>query len=180
MDNIVIDRVTGDVVVKTMIKHIMRGLNDNTILKSVHRVLKDHRDPKMSSRPINGRLTSVATLGLCYDMFENMARPKWRLWREESGQAFKRALRERVESVRSGHEEQLQSRRQREQSVVSVEQVEPVEPVETKSSALQKALRSINIVGSVRIHEDPGKRPPSSIPHASSVRKPLANMLHRC
>jgi len=68
MDNIAIDASTGDVVVKTMIKHVMPDMHDSSVLKAVHRALKDYAGPKMSSRLINGRNTSVANLGLCYDM----------------------------------------------------------------------------------------------------------------
>lgn len=54
MDDIVIDATTGDVAVKAMIKHIMPDLNENGILKSVHRVLEGYDGPKLSTRLING------------------------------------------------------------------------------------------------------------------------------
>ncbi|CAM9748500.1 unnamed protein product, partial [Ectocarpus sp. 12 AP-2014] len=127
MNDIVIDATTGDVAVKAMIKHIMPDLNENGILKSVHRVLEGYDGPKLSTRLINGRLMSVATLGLCYDILEKMSGPKWRTWRLESAQTFKKALRERVEQ--------------------RAEQV-------TRASMLQNALRSINIHVSIRIDED--------------------------
>ncbi|CAN0543217.1 unnamed protein product, partial [Ectocarpus sp. 8 AP-2014] len=101
MNDIVIDATTGDVAVKTMIKHIMPDLNENGILKSVHRVLERTDGPKLSTRVINGRVMTVASLGLCYDILEKMRGPRWRAWRSGSGQTFKKALRERVESVRS-------------------------------------------------------------------------------
>ncbi|CAM9386872.1 unnamed protein product, partial [Laminaria digitata] len=141
MNNITIDAPSGDVVVKTMIKHIMPNLHDSGILKTVHRILKDYNGPKMSTRLINGRFMTVATLGLCYDILDRISGPSWCNWRASSGNEFIQALRESVEHKRSsGQIEQPQPQEQ-------------VEEVKTKASLLQKALRSINIVGSFRIDE---------------------------
>ncbi|CAN0531215.1 unnamed protein product, partial [Laminaria digitata] len=138
MNKITIDAPSGDVVVKTMIKHIMPNLHDSGILKTVHRILKDYNGPKMSTRLINGRFMTVATLGLCYDILDRMSGPSWRDWGANR-------LYVSVESVRSsGQIEQPQSQEQ-------------VEQVEMKAAVLQNALRSINIHGSVRIEEASGK-----------------------
>ena len=150
MDNIVIDASTGDVVVKTMIKQIMPGMHDSSVLKAVHRALKDYAGPKMSSRLINGRITSVANIGLCYDILDKMTGHKWDLWRQQSGQAFKQALRERVLRARSPV--QMHETPPPQQQVAT-----EVAQVETKASVLQKALRSVNINGSVRIDEPCGE-----------------------
>lgn len=92
MNKITIDAPSGDVVVKTMIKHIMPNLHDSGILKTVHRILKDYNGPKMSTRLINGRFMTVATLGLCYDILDRMSGPSWRDWGAKSGNAFKQAV----------------------------------------------------------------------------------------
>lgn len=99
MNDIVIYAATGDVAVKTMIKQIMPDLNENGILKSVHRVLEGTKDPKVSTRMINGRAMTVASLELCYDILEKMRGPRWRAWRSGSGHTVKNALRERVQNV---------------------------------------------------------------------------------
>ena len=150
MDNIVIDAPTGDVAVKSMIKTIMPDMHDSSVLKAVHRILKDYAGPKMSSRLIQGRNMSVASLGLCYDILDKMTGHKWTTWRQQSGQAFKQALCERVQQARSPVQMQEPPPLQQ-QAATAVAQVE------TKASVLQKALRSVNIDGSVRIHEDAGK-----------------------
>lgn len=142
MNDIVIDATTGDVAVKTMIKHIMPDLNENGILKSVHRVLEGTDGPQLSTRMINGRIMNVASLGLCYDILEKMRGTRWRAWRSGSGQTFKKALRERVESVRSRD----QTIRQHLQHIAFAEQM-------SRASVLQNALRSINIHASIRIDE---------------------------
>ncbi|CAN0423662.1 unnamed protein product [Pylaiella littoralis] len=146
MNNITIDASTGDIVVKSMTKCIMPNLHDSSILKSVRRILEDNDGPKMSTRLINGRQMSIATLGLCYDILEKMNGPNWRKWRQESEQAFNHALRERVEHVRSSAKRSNPSHGN-----------SRFARVETKAVVRQKALRSINIDGSVRIDEASGR-----------------------
>ncbi|CAB1106716.1 unnamed protein product [Ectocarpus sp. CCAP 1310/34] len=150
INNIVIDASSGDVAVKSMIKNIMPNLSEGGILKTVHRVLGDYNGPKMSTRLMNGRLACAATLELCYEILDKMSGPPWRKWREESGNAFKEALCERVESVRSSSQtEQFQ--------LQSPPQPQPPQKVGITTAVLQKALRSININGSVRIDDGCGK-----------------------
>lgn len=143
MNDIAIDATTGDVAVKTMIKHNMPDLNENGILESVHRVLEGDDGPKISTRLINGRIMSVATLRLWYDIIEETSGPKWRTWRLESGQSFKQALCERVERVRSSGQTDRPQR----------QQVECAER-KTRASVLQNALRSSSIHVFIRIDED--------------------------
>ncbi|CAM9896841.1 unnamed protein product [Ectocarpus sp. 6 AP-2014] len=148
IDNIVIDASSGDVAVKSMIKNIMPNLSESGVLKTVHRVLGDYNGPKMSTRLMNGRLACAATLELCYEILDKMTGPPWRKWREESGNAFKGALRERVESARSSSQsEQLQLQ----------PPPQPQQQVGIKTAVLQNALRSINMNGSVRIDDGLGK-----------------------
>lgn len=77
-----------------------------------------------------------------------MKGPEWESWRVESGPAFKQALRDRVENFRPSI--QVVQPQPMEQHV---DESTAVEQIETKASVLQKSLRSININGSVRIHE---------------------------
>lgn len=80
----------------------MPNLHDAGLLKKMSRILEESGGPKLSSRLINGFEMSVTMLELCYELLEKMTGHKWRLWRDESGQSFKQALRERVERVLSG------------------------------------------------------------------------------
>ena len=143
MNDIVIDAATGDVGVKTMIKNIMPDLNENGILKSVHRVLEGTKGPKLSTRMINGRAMTVASLELCYDILEKMRGPRWRAWRSRSGQTFKNALCERVQNVVD------QAKRQTVQIVDTAEQASG-----SRASVLQNALRSLDINSFIRVDED--------------------------
>lgn len=90
--------------------NLLPNLSEDGILKTMPRVLGDYNGPKMSTRLMSGRLACAATLELCYEILDKMTGPPGRKWREESGNAFKGALRERVESVRSSSQtEQLNS-----------------------------------------------------------------------
>lgn len=101
---------------KTLIKCIMPNLHDAGVLKKMRRILEESGGPKLSSRLINGFKMSVTTLELCYELLEKMTGHKWRLWRDESGQSFKQALRERVERVLSGQMEQPLGQQQNSQN----------------------------------------------------------------
>lgn len=156
--NIVIDARSGDVAVKSMIKNIMPNLSDGGILKTVHRVLGDYNGPKMSTRLMNGRLACAATLDLSFEILDRMTGPSWSKWRENSGNAFKKALRERVEKGRSSTQtEQLQLQTTPQLQLQPPQlQLQPPPQVGIKTAALQKALRSVNIHGSVRIDDGLG------------------------
>ncbi|CAM9129855.1 unnamed protein product [Ectocarpus sp. 8 AP-2014] len=149
MDSITIDATTGVVGVKTLIWHIMPQLHTSSVLKGVHRVLKDS-GASMDTTLVNGRFTKTATVDLCCNILDKMGGVKWAQWRQSSGPAFKRALRERVASVVSSG--------QVEQAHPPVQQAEEqqVEGVETKAVVLRKALRAMNIEGSVRVDERTG------------------------
>ncbi|CAM9577254.1 unnamed protein product, partial [Ectocarpus sp. 6 AP-2014] len=134
-----------------MIKCIMPDMHDSSVLKAVHRSLKDHAGPKISSRLINGRNMSVASLCLCYVILAKMTGHNWTAWHQRSGQAFKQALRERVHQARSMAQTHEPSPLRQQQVATAVARVQ------SKASALQKALRSVNINDSVRIDEDAGK-----------------------
>ncbi|CAM9517127.1 unnamed protein product, partial [Sphacelaria rigidula] len=162
MNNITIDAATGDIVVKTLIKHIMPKLHDSSILKAVHRNLEGSLGPKMEKRLINGRLISIGSLELCYELLDKMKGPLWDAWRAESGQEFKQALCERVQQAHSSVQAQKPQPLQehldeQHDQIEQFEQVEQGRQAETKASVLQKAFRSINIHNSVRIDESCGE-----------------------
>ncbi|CAM9194336.1 unnamed protein product, partial [Ectocarpus sp. 8 AP-2014] len=149
MDSIAIDATTGVVGVKTLIWHIMPQLHSSSVLKGVHRALEDS-GASMDTTLINGRFTKTATVALCCTILDNMRGETWDRWRQSSGPAFKRALRERVASViSSGQVEQTHPPAQQAQE-------QHVEGVEKKAVVLRKALRAMNIEGSVRVDEPTG------------------------
>ncbi|CAM9194261.1 unnamed protein product, partial [Ectocarpus sp. 8 AP-2014] len=149
MDSIMIDATTGVVGVKTLIWHIMPQLHSSSVLKGVHRALEDS-GASMDTTLINGRFTKTATVALCCTILDNMRGETWQQWRQSSGPAFKRALRERVASVvSSGQVEQAHPPAQQAHE-------QHVEGVEKKAVVLRKALRAMNIEGSVRVDERTG------------------------
>ena len=149
MDSIVIDATTGNIGVKTLIWHIMPQLHSSSVLKGVHRALED-TGASMDRTLINGRFMKTATVDICCSVIDGMKGHRWDQWRQSSGLAFKRALREHVARVVSSG--------QVEQAHPPVQQAEEqyVEGVETKAVVLRKALRAMNIQGSVRVDERSG------------------------
>lgn len=91
----------------------------------------------MEKHNFNGGALSVLTLDLCEIVIDNMPGPKWVASRESRGQTFKKYLREYIASIPL--------------------QVVQETPVETRVSVLQKAFRTINISGSVKIGKNSGK-----------------------
>lgn len=123
--------------------------HSSSVLKGVHRALKDS-GASMETTLINGRFTKTATVDLCCTVLDNMVGSKWDEWRQSSGLAFKRSLRE--------HVSRLVSAGQVEQAHTPVKQAkeQQVEGVETKAVVLRKALRTINIDGLIRVDERSG------------------------
>ncbi|CAM9312367.1 unnamed protein product, partial [Sphacelaria rigidula] len=144
MDNIVVDPSSGDVGVSSMIQCANSEAHPGSILRSVNGVLKDVTSvPAMTKRSINQKSTVVADLATCNYILDNLPGRKWASWRQESGEAFKRSLAERVERVRAG---------------ISGDDPDGAdEEFETKASVLQKSLRTIGIIGSIRVDEASGK-----------------------
>ncbi len=145
MKNIVVDPYTGDIGVKTLVKSAQPHVNDASVLRGVNRMLARTHVPKLAKRLINGRNTCVAPLEVCFHILDHMKGPKWDAWRAESGPNFKEALREYVERVCASEQEQQIQPMEEEQEVE--------ESVEPKASIMQKALRAVNINGSVRIDD---------------------------
>ncbi len=144
MDNIVVDSSSGDVGVSSMIQCANPEAHPGSILRSVHGVLKDVTSvPAMTKRSINQKSTVVAALDTCNYILDNLPGRKWASWRQESGESFKSALAEHVERVRAGIPDE-------EPDVAD-------EEFETKASVLEKSLRTIGIIGSIRVDEPSGK-----------------------
>ncbi|CAN0161132.1 unnamed protein product [Ectocarpus sp. 12 AP-2014] len=150
MDSIVIDATTGVVAVKSLIWKIKPELHSSSVLKGVHRALED-AGASMETSLMNGRYTKTATVDTCCTILDFMRGSFWSQWRQSSGLAFKHALREHVARVVSSG--------QVEQAHPPVQQAEEqyVEGVETKAVVLRKALRAMNIQGSVRVDERSGR-----------------------
>lgn len=126
------------------------GLNSKGILRSVKRILDDYSGPNISKRQVKGRITSVVPSEVCEYILDNISGQGWDTWRVASGDVFKQSLRNYVERVCSSR--QAQSQHQQVQQMPSNQ----IEQAETKASLLTKALRTVNIDGSVRIDEDSG------------------------
>ena len=141
MDNIVVDPSSGDIGVSSMIQCANPKVHPGSILRSVNGVLKDVTSvPAMIKRSINQKSTVVADIATCNYILDNLPGRKWASWRKESGEAFKCSLAERVERVMAG-----------------ISDDNPDGADETKSSTLEKSLRQIGIIGSIRVDEASGK-----------------------
>lgn len=120
-----------------------------SILRSVNGVLKDVTSvPAMTKKSINQKSTVVAELSTCTYILDNLPGKKWAAWRQESGEEFKRSLAERVEQVRAGISSDPD---------VADEEPDAHNETETKASVLEKSLRTIGIIGSIRVDEQSGK-----------------------
>lgn len=84
-------------------------------------------------------MTTMASLGTCKYILDNLPGHQWVQWRATQGDSFKESLAQRV----APKESQVQ--------VQDVEQDEEVQ--ETKASILKKALRTLDINGGARIDE---------------------------
>ncbi|CAM9105570.1 unnamed protein product [Ectocarpus sp. 12 AP-2014] len=153
MDSIAISS-SGGVSVRALISHIMPQLHPSSVLRGVHRATKDSSGHELTTSLINGRLTKTATVDMCCDILDKMSGDEWDEWRASSGPAFKRALRERVASVLSSDQDQVEQAHPPAQQV-GEQQVQD-QGVEKKAVVLRKALRAINIDGSVRVDEPTG------------------------
>lgn len=205
MDSIVIDPATGHIATTSMLQTPSTpGLHISSIGRAIKRTLKleSYKGPKTVRSTIGGKRVFTAPLETCEFIIDNINGGGWDEWRKNSGQEFKKALRERVQSVLDGtadnNEEQqvpspsppspqqqgpppppseqpqqvLQPQPEQphgtptppsEQPQQEVLQPQPqpeqhdtdqhMEKFESKSVTLQKALRAMNIIGSVRIDE---------------------------
>ena len=146
MDNIVVDPSSGDVGVSSMIKCANPEAHPGSILRSVNGVLKDVTSvPAMTKRSIKQNSTVVASLATCNYILDNLPGRKWASWRQESGESFKSALAEHAQRVHAGIPGDDPNDNPND------------EEFETKASVLEKSLRTIGIIGSIRVDEASGK-----------------------
>ena len=163
MENIIIDASTGHIGTSSMLlASLTPKLHPNSINRAINRTLEGYDGPKPQMVTIEGQRMFSAPIETCDFILDNMKDKKgeWDTWRQRSGQEFKNALRERVNGVLAAlsNENEIQippvapaAEPQPDEAVMEIEEIE------TKASILQKSLRSINIVGSVRIDEASGK-----------------------
>lgn len=150
MDSIVVEPSSGLVGVSSMMQCANPEAHPGSILRSVNGILNDVTNvPAMTKRSINQKSTVVAELSTCNYILDNLPGKKWAAWRQESGEAFKRSLAERVEQVRAGIAGG--------DSVGANEESEMHNETETKASVLERSLRTIGIVGSIRVDEASAK-----------------------
>ena len=128
-----------------MIRCANPDVNPGSILRSVNGVLKDASCGTTTKRAIKQKSTVVADMTTCEYILDSLPGRKWDAWRRQSGEEFKRSLVAHVERVRTGvpvpagQEDELQI------------------DIETKSSVLEKSLRTIGIIGSIRVDEASAK-----------------------
>ena len=151
MDSVVVEQSTGLVGVSTLIKAALPDLHAGSVLRSVHNVLKkpDAQGLDLTTKTVNGRMMRMASLDVCNFLLDNMPGHRWVVWRTANGESFKESLTQYIEQVRSSSTEEVSRD-------VQVE-VQEEEVQETKASTLRKALRTLNIDGSVRVDEASGK-----------------------
>eukprot|EP00903_Cladosiphon_okamuranus_P017785 g16370.t1 len=150
---IVVDPSSGLVGVSSMMQCANPEVHPGSILRSVNGVLKDVTGvPAMTKRSINQKSTVVAELSTCNYILDHLPGKKWVAWRQASGEAFKRSLAERVEQVRAGT-----AGGDADGADDAGQEPEMHNETETKASVLEKSLRTIGIVGSIRVDEASGK-----------------------
>lgn len=156
MENVIVEPATGDVGVSTLIKAAMPELHAGSVLRSVHNVLKkpDAVGLDLTTKTVNGRMTRMASLEMCNYILDNMPGHRWTVWRTSQGDSFKESLAQRVSQARESCSEEVPGEVQNEPQ--GEEEVQE-ELQETKESTMKKALRTLDIDGSVRIDEASGK-----------------------
>ncbi|CAM9734152.1 unnamed protein product [Ectocarpus sp. 6 AP-2014] len=147
IESVVVDPSSGDVGVSSMMICAIPDAHPRSALRAANGVLKNGGST-MTKKNIAHKTIVVADLSTCNFLLDNLPGRRWADWRLESGDTFKQALVEHVESVRTGVRDEGEDKE---------DEDEGDEPTETKSSVLGKSLRTIGIVGSVRVDEASGK-----------------------
>ena len=162
MNSIVVDPETGRIGTTSMLQTPSTpALHISSIRRAVTRTLnlESYTGPGTARSTIRGKSVFTAPLETCEFILDNVNGDGWEEWRENSGQEFKQALRERVGRVLGGTSDNVQQQQGPPPQTPPSEQVprlqpeEHVEEFESKSVTLQKALRAMNIIGSVRIDD---------------------------
>lgn len=181
MDAIPIEPSTGHVSTSSMLlTPLTPELHPNSVSRAIKRTLslESYSGPKPKMETVGGKRMFVASIDTCDFILGNITgqrkdnKCKWDLWRETPAHAeFKRALRECTERVlasrpNGGREQQRPQPEQQQQPQAGqrvhqpqLEQQEPdrhIEEVDAKAAILQKALRSMNIIGDIRVDEATG------------------------
>lgn len=144
MDNVVVQG--GEVAVSSMIKAAIPDLHPGSILRSARTAMKDFEGPGLVQKMVNGRMTTMASLDVCIYIMDNLPGARWVAWRNAQGESFKTSLAERVQAEKAPEEVPVKEVEEQEEEVQ-----------ETKESTMKKALRTLDINGSVRIDEASGK-----------------------
>lgn len=154
MNSIVVDPETGRIGTTSMLQTPSTpALHISSIRRAVTRTLnlESYTGPGTARSTIRGKSVFTAPLQTCEFILDNVNGEGWDDWRESSLQEFKQALRERVGRVLGGTSDN--GEQQQGPAPPRSQPEELVEEFESKSVTLQKALRAMNIIGSVRIDE---------------------------
>ncbi|ACH46756.1 unknown [Feldmannia species virus] len=134
MDSIIVDRASGLIGVSSIMKQIVPTVSDSTMWRMVEKTLRDSAVPKRHLRK-----SRMLTLDEAFYLVDHVQFPLSSEWRAANADTFKENLRSHVQAKTA-----------------------PLvgdgggESVETKASVLQNCLRSVNIIGSIRVDEDTG------------------------
>ena len=154
MNSIVVDPETGRIGTTSMLQTPSTpALHISSIRRAVTRTLnlESYTGPGTARSTIRGKSVFTAPLETCEFILDNVNGEGWDDWRESSLQEFKQALGERVGRVLGDTSDNVQQ--QQGPPPPRLQPEEHVEEFESKSVTLQKALRAMNIIGSVRIDD---------------------------
>ncbi|CAM9210786.1 unnamed protein product [Pylaiella littoralis] len=158
MESVGVDASTGGIGVVSVIKLARPSLNRNSVLRSVRAALVNYTGEGISKSNLRKRRTAVVSIAACEYILDNMSGDDWTTWRNDRGSDFKKSLRDHVERLRASFESRKQRQQQRQQQEQQHQpSPKPVVDTESKSSVLTRALRTVNITGSVRIDESTDK-----------------------
>ena len=150
MDKVIVESSSGLIGVSNLIKAAMPELHPGSILRSVNAAMRNADRPSLTTKTVRGRKTSMASLDVCKYILDHMPGHRWVMWRITHGESFKESLSQHVEQARSTIEVLEDA-----EHVHGGSQEEELQ--ETKASTLKKALRTLDIQGSARIHEELGE-----------------------
>ncbi|ACH46759.1 unknown [Feldmannia species virus] len=134
MDSIIVDRGTGQIGASSLVKLIVPSVSDSTVWRIIEKTLQHSAVPKRHLRK-----SRMLTLDEAFYLVDHVQFPLSSEWRAANADTFKENLRSHVQAKTA-----------------------PLvgdgggESVETKASVLQNCLRSVNIIGSIRVEEDTG------------------------
>ena len=178
MENVIVEKSTALIGISSLMKAAIPELHPGSVLRSARTVMKNldgSGDHQLTPKVVEGRKTTMASLDTCKYILDNLPGHRWAMWRTTQGDSFKESLSQHVEHVLRESEVEVvgqfvnqvvdqvvdqlsgQAVDQAEDQVVGQAEDQYEDEAETKESTLKKALRTLDIDGSVRIDEASGK-----------------------